>query len=458
KEEALECVPPEIEQLIAEKRELVELEKERLDEEEAEEKGEVMRKRAGWYKRYREAYRKHKGEQNTDPMRNDFHRERIPSAENLEDDQVFLGIASVWQALKATSTRFAFNGANESQRARHALSNAKSFEDPVPSTVQGPGDFIMPLVFNAEDESPPLSADQEEFPDSGTEAQPMSEPGAKKKEGPSLPGHTVFAVAHRGSGNTITWTAMDSSPTYLRDGRIQDAVIKLVHRTGWLVRDDEGRPAALNFQPVFEGQPESVPIQESVDTCGIHTILNGWRHMLGLPALGRTARLHQPDELFARGREESEFINVALSLINLAITGHMDIGAIQAFLNYYGFCELQDPDNQEDLVGALSTARMTNDILCDQLAADRAAQRLGASSAAAPSAAVPSSAAPSTGQTVNPASEGVQEDFDWRFISPETEKDLLNRAKGDQKLAEDIYRSAWDAAKTSIEKKRPGTE
>ncbi|KAL8698517.1 MAG: hypothetical protein Q9201_006527 [Fulgogasparrea decipioides] len=452
KGEALECMPPDIVQLIAEKTRQAELEKERLDEERKKEQGEVVRKRTGWYDKYREALRNHKGEQDADPMRNEFRRQQIRSTENLEDDQVFLGIASVWQPLKATSNRFAFNGASEYQRARYALSNEKSFEDPVPSTVQGPEDFIMPLVFNGEYQSLPVSADQQEFPDSAKESQPVSEPDAKKKEGLLPPGHTVFAVAQRGSGNTINWTAMDSCPGYLRDGRIRDAVIKSVHRMGWLVRDDEGRPAALDFEPVFEGQPEEVPTQESVDSCGIHTILNGWRCMLGLPALGRTARLYQPDELFARGLEEGEFIKAALSFINLAIAGHMDTGAIQAFLNYFGFCELQDPDDEDDLVDALPTARMTNEILSTQLAADRAAQRTEAFSAAAPSTAAHSMTAPSTGQIVNPASEATQDEagdrparFDWRFLSPETQEDLLARAGGDREVAEAIYLSKHGA-------------
>lgn len=189
-------------------------------------------------------------------------------------------------------------------------------------------------------------------------------------------GHILLAVAQRGQGNVINTRIMDSSPGYIAPDRIRGAIRKLSRRMGWLAKDPKGRPAKLNFQPVFVDHASKVPSQESSNCCGVHTVLNAWRYMLRLPAIERTSRLNQPEYgSFQRELEEQDFINHALEMVNLALAGLMDFQTIQAFFNHFGFCALQNPHDQAVLLPADMTARTNRGILEQQLEEDRTRER-----------------------------------------------------------------------------------
>ncbi|KAL8634412.1 MAG: hypothetical protein Q9228_007993, partial [Teloschistes exilis] len=175
--------------------------------------------------------------------------------------------------------------------------------------------------------------------------EPEVDPKTGKPEPPS-PGHLLLAAARRGDDNNVHTLVMDSAPHFtkkVKNYRVHRTVRKLVRRSGWLQKDAEGVAIAIDFEPTFNKEDLKMPQQESIDSCGVHTILNAWRYMLRLPPVDQTQRFHQPDQPQSRNREEKVFMKTDIAIINHAPEGHMDLVTIQAFLNYLDFCGLQDP-------------------------------------------------------------------------------------------------------------------
>ncbi|KAI4253665.1 MAG: hypothetical protein LQ352_003553 [Teloschistes flavicans] len=311
----------------------------------------------------------------------------IRATRDLADSHVFLATASVWRGLRNDGWGFAFGGNSQQQQIRMYPTSTEFFDTcrsaGVKAVVGGPDDLILPLVYNADHESPPSSATEAQFPQGAHEEPPQpaetetakgkeKEPGKeRKKSAPrNLVGHTLFAAAHRRADGTIETRVMDSaSGSAIKDPH--DTVQKLVKRSGWLAHDADGYPEIPPMTLRFERVDVPVPRQGmGQNSCGIHTILNAWRYMMGLPAVNQTVRLHQPD---VRSRDyrvlDEAFINDALELINLAIAGHVDLGTIQAFMNYHGFCQLQDLD-QRDLstrpIPRINAEILGNELGCDQ--------------------------------------------------------------------------------------------
>ncbi|KAL8957704.1 MAG: hypothetical protein Q9183_005985, partial [Haloplaca sp. 2 TL-2023] len=157
----------------------------------------------------------------------------------------------------------------------------------------------------------------------------------------------------RRADNVITVKLLDScrdaSVNLLTMHRIEASIRRIVRRSGWLSLDSVGNPAPLVFEPRFEFQIINVPNQESPSSCGVHTILNAWTTMLGLPRHDLEERFFQPPfaarrvDSVRRAREEGVFMELALDMVNLAMAGEMDLRTIEAFLNWTGFCEVGDP-------------------------------------------------------------------------------------------------------------------
>ncbi|KAL8871525.1 MAG: hypothetical protein Q9174_002661 [Haloplaca sp. 1 TL-2023] len=271
---------------------------------------------------------------------------RVEWSENLEAEQVYLGIAAVWKALRDSGTIYAFNGDIENQQIRYNREDDEGFfASSFGSTVDGPCSFVLPLVYDFEQISQPSS------PTSGRFSENQSTP--KKSWGN---GHTLFAFVERNTDDTISVKLLDScrdaSVELLTMPRIEASIERVVRRSGWLSQDWKGNPAALDFEPRFEFQIINVPNQESPSSCGVHTILNAWATMLGLPRHNLEERFFQPPfaarrvESMRRTEEEATFMEFALDMVNLAMAGETDLRTIEAFLSWTGFCQVQDPIGQ----------------------------------------------------------------------------------------------------------------
>ncbi|KAL8955158.1 MAG: hypothetical protein Q9183_006767, partial [Haloplaca sp. 2 TL-2023] len=130
---------------------------------------------------------------------------------------------------------------------------------------------------------------------------------------------------------------------------------------------------AEDIPELVEEEHLTVPHQDTPLTCGIHTILNGWVYMMGLPAINQGHRIyhHARNGRDGEEREEAWFMGQAREVINLALAGHMDTLTIQAFMNVMGFCKLQAP---EDAVKETKTPALTDRTLMDLLEGERVLQ------------------------------------------------------------------------------------
>ncbi|KAL8790064.1 MAG: hypothetical protein Q9213_000766 [Squamulea squamosa] len=325
----------------------------------------------------------------------DYHQ--LESWADLVDEDVVLGIATVWDAVVTNIGRpFAFNDHNQYGIVRSAFEDKDGKRAKVLAAVHGPHDLLIPMVMDGYYISPPNSAGfpPNEDPNDRTTPPPTAV-GDNPKEYKGRNGHTILAVAQlvakdEANGDQVRMIVMDSYPGYKPTERIENNVVKTIRRIGWLRMDKDGNQSENRDNPprVIEKKQLRVPYQVSVNSCGIHTILNAWRYMLELPELNRNVRLHGKQYLTEKqaDEEESEFIEGALRMINLALAGYMDLLTIQAFFNYYGLCRLQDPDSPVDRQSSqIMTRQMKESTLLEILDDARANRR--------PSAATPKESA-----------------------------------------------------------------
>ncbi|KAI4255129.1 MAG: hypothetical protein L6R42_006894, partial [Xanthoria sp. 1 TBL-2021] len=295
---------------------------------------------------------------------------RIKSWRDLSNEDVHMGIASVWDAVVRQMRRpFAFDDALQYQIVRGDMRGNQGKRAEVMAAVYGPNNLLIPMVMDGYYVSPPNSAGfaPGEDPTESTSPPPVAV-GDNPNEDKGQDGHIVFAVAQLiekdPAGDRIRMIVMDSYPEAERDARIHDIVRKTVQRIGWLGMDKDGKQVENRQAPpqVIDTQRLRVPHQVSTNSCGVHAILHAWGYMLGLPALDSNVRLHGK-ELTTKKQEDDEedrFINDVLRMINLALAGQMDLRTIQAFFNYYGFCRLQDPGNSSEAQWDRFMATMMN--------------------------------------------------------------------------------------------------
>ncbi|KAL8849146.1 MAG: hypothetical protein Q9221_005869 [Calogaya cf. arnoldii] len=354
---------------------------------------------------------------------------------NLSSDDVSLGIATLWNAivLQDRGPKFAFNYFDQAYvRGMFVVEGEKRAK--VMAAVYGPNDYLIPITWGAY-QSPPNSAGWPPGQDPNANKPPPTNPGKDDHEDiDAAVGHTLFAVAQRikkdpKGGDQIRAIVMDSAP-HGGPGhrkRIEDDIGKTVRRTGWLGMDMNGQQLEnRDAPPNISFQDLRVPLQVSVNSCGVHAILHAWGWMMGLPALDSIIRppCRKIETEKQKAEEETEFIDNALLMINLALAGHMDLRTIQAFFNYYGFCRLQDPENPEEAKPeAVVATRMNQEILEDRLDGLRALERVGA------------------GQpTVNEFPEEDIRDVRWVIASGKHSEavEWLRMANGDVLLAIDL--------------------
>ena len=261
---------------------------------------------------------------------------KIQEYDGMDLEDVVLAVGTIWDALRNLGT-YAFVG---EERLNPAYS--KVVEDGLleSSGVVGGknGRFIMPLGFE-----PNQRKQDKHFQKNQAEIQKQKLAKAKdEKGGKSVPGplgHILLAVARRRSPETnqVDIEIRDSLPGYENSNHIQERAQKLAAK--WL-KMEEMTP---NFRYV-----KVIKQPRRFNTCGLFTILNAWSVMLGIPLLGELERSNHRD------KNDTEFLERALEIVNLALAGCMDSRTIQALLNVYGYSAEQDvqdfPEHSVDAV------------------------------------------------------------------------------------------------------------
>ncbi|KAL8932044.1 MAG: hypothetical protein Q9216_006987 [Gyalolechia sp. 2 TL-2023] len=307
----------------------------------------------------------------------------IPFTSDLSGEDVVVGIAALWRTVeKDLGQRFAFHESVYFDVVRGPMTDGNGHRLWIPAAVHGPHDFLIPLTFSIKHLSPPNSAEFPQSPDATNVGAQSGKGDAQSGKAPSRSlgthDHILFAVAQKRPNHEVDVNIFDSCPGIIPVERTLGAISKTVRKIGWLGMDKSGGPIELEYCPTFvveERQPV-VPKQEGIDTCGLYSILNAWMFMLGLPMVDRNKRVHYPGRK-ARQTDADEFLDGALDTINCAIAGHMDLETIQAFFNWYGYCELQDPkDGGARLSSAYLTTRMSPEILTDVLDEERAIEQV----------------------------------------------------------------------------------
>lgn len=247
---------------------------------------------------------------------------------DLLDEEVVKGIATLWTALQNRGKHFAFGSTDT-----FAWNRMGSFPVIEPA-VKGPKyPFIIPLIFD-------FGSDNTDHGNPKSGSDPGKGKGKDKPPPPPGIGHHILAVARVTDGPIIV-TILDTSPTFLKQARIEKTVTDVVTRSGWLGKDTSGT-SPLPVWPTFEFQYPKVPQQEGVNECGVYVILNAWATMLGLEITP-----HKTRRVLPRGETSKiPFLRTLKKIIDLAIAGHMDTETILAFLVSYGYIlEPRDPDS-----------------------------------------------------------------------------------------------------------------
>ncbi|MCJ1465431.1 hypothetical protein MMC07_004049 [Pseudocyphellaria aurata] len=224
----------------------------------------------------------------------------IPDTFALYDEQVHVAIGAVWESMRRAGVHFAFGDLYTFRGRREQSSLIPNVE-----AVLGPAPLIMPLFF-------------------GQEMPSKDAQGGRTEE--SM-GHHVFAVASILDAQGLIVKVMDSSPGTRSSQEIGDALTGLVKFTGWLGVDAERQPLPVRHTIYF--QSTNTPRQEGNMSCGFYIILNAWATMLGID-------IH-PGPQRRVDTTWQHFMEDGLTLINMALLGHVDSITIQAFMNLHGY-------------------------------------------------------------------------------------------------------------------------
>ena len=248
----------------------------------------------------------------------------IQGYDGMDHEAVLLAVATIWDALRNLGT-YAFVGQEYLNPAFSEVLKDPDFESL--GVVGGVnGRFIMPLFFE------PSQTKQDKY-FKMNHAKIQMQKTAKledKKEEESAPGplgHILLAVARRGSPETnqVDIEIRDSLPGCEDPDHIKERAQTLA--ATWLGMEE----VTPNFAYV-----RVIRQPNRINPCGIFTILNAWAVMLGIPLLGELKRSKHRD------KNDKEFLERALEIVNLALAGCMDSRTIQAFLNVYGYSAEQD--------------------------------------------------------------------------------------------------------------------
>ena len=231
----------------------------------------------------------------------------IKKSSNLADYDVVLGIAPVWEGLQRLGrAEFDFTYAGMD------IFSPGGGQQGV-GAVGGWSRFIMPLFFSP--------ADAEALEDHG------------KGRYRNTVGHLLLCVAELVNDRpmTVQIEIFDSAPGTVTFENIAQKAGAVIDGSGWLGTIEPG--TAIEYKH-FIGRP--VPEQVGVHTCGLHTILNAWATMLGIPIYPYNQRCGRSSNAVSDTNDD-EFLTQGLEIVNLALEGFMDSATIQAFFNVYGY-------------------------------------------------------------------------------------------------------------------------
>ena len=260
---------------------------------------------------------------------------KILEYDGMDFEDVLLAVATIWDALRNLGT-YAFAGEEHLNPAYSEVLKDETFET---SGIVGGvnGSFIIPLFFE-----PSQRKQDKHFKQNHDKIQIQKLAKLEdKKEGNSDPGplgHILLAVARRGrpETNQVDIEIRDSLPSHEDPDHIKGRAQALAAE--WLGME-KLTPSFANVRVIR--QPRRF------NTCGIFTILNAWAVMLGIPLLGQLQRSNHRDN-------DTEFLELALEIVNLALAGCMNSRTIQALLNVYGYSAEQDvqdlPEHSVDAV------------------------------------------------------------------------------------------------------------
>ncbi|KAL8869310.1 MAG: hypothetical protein Q9174_004365 [Haloplaca sp. 1 TL-2023] len=300
---------------------------------------------------------------------------QIESSENLWGNDVYLAIATLWHAAKdpLIGHPMAFVNYDGVTMSRFPNLDHSGCRAPLFAAVGGPEDLLIPVVMDKTFVSPPNSAGLV-APETGDAGVYVNEKG----ETQGKDGHIFLVIAHLNGDGTVLLTRMDSCTQAYPHDRISRSAYRVVRKSGWLCMNNQGFAEEMDVDPSYTSELQPCVQQRSTNSCGIHTILNAWVRILGLPPLLGEQRSVYPARaaLYANDDdEEDKFILGALELVNLALSGHLDARTVQAFLNFWGFVQLQDPAGE--LVAEVKTMRMTEDVLTAVMNEQRDVEMVG---------------------------------------------------------------------------------
>ncbi|KAI4176703.1 MAG: hypothetical protein LQ346_007836 [Caloplaca aetnensis] len=306
---------------------------------------------------------------------------RINEHVDLYDIQVVTAIGCLWRTVADELDRpFAFHDANGYALARGPMILENGKREKILAAVYGPqSDLLIPMQFDLEEMSPPNSAtfeDELEAKKRSAGHKQMVEDRKKRKREAGLGGHILFAVAHAAEGNQVHVKIMDSAPGYVKDDRISARISKTARKIGWFGMDTEGHPVEVEHYPeVVADKSIVVPRQEGKNACGMYSILNAWMVLLDLPMVNQNNRLYYAERP-APQFDATYFLDNALRMINCALAGHMTLDTIQAFMNWYGYCQLQDPNDSKARLAPCPTVKLDPAGLAEILDGERAVMRV----------------------------------------------------------------------------------
>ena len=137
---------------------------------------------------------------------------------------------------------------------------------------------------------------------------------------PHLCGHTVLVVAEKRNErlNIKYYDSLKRNNSIV----MRRYAHAFLQNTGWL--------GEYTLHDAYEESMDVCPQSEA--TCGVHTILNAWAHMLGIEVAPVTSASGVPRAAY----------NEALRVINLALQGKADYRLIMAFMQYRRFAIPRD--------------------------------------------------------------------------------------------------------------------
>lgn len=257
-------------------------------------------------------HRRHK--QKRDAQKKEKYFSEIKSSTNMGVDDVLVGIAPVWEALRLKGIEYAYAGVDVFDPV---TAGGASLD--LVGAVGGPNKFIMPMLLHCQ-----------------------SQPGTGSI------GHLVLGVAEMidAQEKKVRIDFYDSHPDIVERNVMRNKAREIVESSGWL---DSGPP--LKKQPTYvNSRYLTSPRQVGVNTCGLSVILNAWAVMLDIP--------FHPHHLRRAPRNDDIFLKRGLEIVNLAVAGCMDSRTIQAFLNVHGYSKEQDPSTPDELVPEVAAIRM----------------------------------------------------------------------------------------------------